>query len=139
MKNKEHKPLFEGRYGMDALNWVIFALCAVMILVSILAKTYVPLGIACVMIIVFIMRALSKKTEDRKRENHYPVAAWQAVVRWFKLQKLRFKDRKTHVYKKCPCCRQVLRLKRKKGPRDVTCPYCNTTFKLVIRFKGSNE
>ncbi len=47
--------------------------------------------------------------------------------------KMRFRDRKTHVFKKCPGCDAVIRLPKKKGEHTVCCPRCSQDFKVKIR------
>ncbi|MFR2916862.1 MAG: hypothetical protein ACLTKQ_08005 [Acutalibacteraceae bacterium] len=40
--------------------------------------------------------------------------------------------RKTHVFKKCPGCKAVLRLPRKKGKHTVNCPHCHKNFTVHV-------
>lgn len=47
--------------------------------------------------------------------------------------KMRFRDRKTHVFKKCPNCQATIRLPKRKGEHTVCCPRCSTDFKVKIR------
>ena len=47
--------------------------------------------------------------------------------------KIRFRDRKTHVFKKCPGCQATIRLPKRKGEHTVCCPRCSTDFKVKIR------
>lgn len=47
--------------------------------------------------------------------------------------KMRFRDRKTHVFKKCPNCQAVIRLPKRKGEHTVCCPRCSTDFKVRIK------
>ena len=48
------------------------------------------------------------------------------------LQKSKHRDRKTHVFRKCPACKSVLRLPRQKGKHTVRCPRCQHRFDVKI-------
>ena len=137
-ENNRAKPKKE-RVGMDALNIVFAVLAAVLIGAGFGAANLVPFVIAAVLVVLFLFRALSGNAEKRRSENQTLVDAWNAVRRWFKLQGLRWKDRKEYVYKTCPKCRHVLRVKRSKGSRDVTCPYCSTKVKVAVHFGKAKE
>lgn len=50
----------------------------------------------------------------------------------FRLTKNRFRDRKTHVYRKCPYCRAVLRLKKIRGKHRAACPRCGKSFDVKV-------
>ncbi len=47
--------------------------------------------------------------------------------------KMRFRDRKTHVFKKCPNCQATIRLPKRKGEHTVCCPRCSKDFNIKIR------
>ena len=51
----------------------------------------------------------------------------------FRRLKLRFSERKTHIYKTCPHCRATLRLPRAKGEHTTRCPRCGKEFGVKIR------
>ena len=42
--------------------------------------------------------------------------------------KLRFQERKTSLFVRCPQCKNLLRLPRGKGRLEATCPVCRNTF-----------
>ena len=46
------------------------------------------------------------------------------------MYKTMFKDRKTHVFKKCPQCKAMIRLPKRKGSHEVICPKCGREFKI---------
>lgn len=128
--------LVAGRNGLDLWNYIIIAVDVVLIVVSILVNSYLPLCIAFLLLILFLFRALSRNLAKRQKECMFFSDASKAILRQHKLNAMRWKDRKTHVYKKCPACRRVLRVKRRKGPKDIHCPYCDTDFKIIIRIPG---
>ncbi|MBR5515382.1 MAG: hypothetical protein IKU52_04190 [Clostridia bacterium] len=52
---------------------------------------------------------------------------------FLKLSKNKFRDRKTHVYRQCPCCKANLRLPKAKGIHTVKCPRCFARFEVKGR------
>ena len=126
-----------GRYGTDTLNkvylWVYVVLVLVYAVVSLLLSgasdlvntivwlSYTVLSSALIVLIFF--RMFSRNVVKRRREN-------KRFCGFFKLIRNRFRDRKTHVYRKCPSCRAVLRLPRAKGKHTVVCPRCRTRFQV---------
>lgn len=131
--------LFEGRNGLDLWNYIIIAADVICIVFSFAFDSYLPLVFAFLLLILFLYRALSRNLEKRQKENAFFSNASNAIVREHKLNQMRWKDRKTHVYKKCPACRKVLRVKRRKGKKDIHCPYCNNDFTIVIHIKGEES
>ena len=139
----EKKPLkeriagfFAGRNGLDMWNYILVAVDVILIAAAFLTDTYLPLVLAFLLLILFVYRAMSRNLAKRQKENDFFKDASKAILREWKLLGMRWKDRKTHVYKKCPACRKVLRVKRRKGEKDIHCPYCNNDFKIIIRIKG---
>lgn len=138
MKEKWNR-LLEGRNGLDLWNYIIIAVDVILIAVSFLTDSYLPLVLAFLLLILFLFRALSRNLPKRQKEAAFFSDASKAIYREHKLNSMRWKDRRTHVYKKCPACRKVLRVKRRKGPKDIHCPYCNTDFQIIIRIPGKEE
>ncbi|MBQ8063368.1 MAG: hypothetical protein IJ230_05460 [Clostridia bacterium] len=136
---KKWNALIAGRNGLDFWNYVIIVLDVLLIAVAMLTDKYLPLLIAFLLIVLFLFRALSRNLERRHKEDRFFSDASKAILREHKLNALRWKDRRTHVYKKCPACRRVLRVKRRKGPKEIHCPYCNTDFKIVIHIRGDAD
>ena len=66
----------------------------------------------------------------RRKENDFVFGIFRRIKGFFKLQKNKFKDRKTHVYRKCPKCKAVLRLPKAKGKHTVVCPRCKNRFEV---------
>ena len=120
---------FYGRYGTDTLNktllFVYIGLVVVHTVVSLFVDSilvtllYFVLSVG--LMIAIFSRTLSRNIEARRREN-------EKFCGFFRLRRNRFRDRKTHVYKKCPRCRAVLRLPKAKGRHAVVCPRCKHRF-----------
>lgn len=120
---------FYGRYGNDTLNkflMVLYLICvvAVTILSYIIQSAVFTLVGWTVTLGIFIWsfyRTMSRNIYKRRKEN-------ERFCGFFKLRKNKFRDRKTHVYRKCPKCKAVLRLPKAKGKHFVNCPRCKNRF-----------
>ena len=116
-----------GRYGNDELGFVLSLLALALILLS-----YVPLpyfGIVLPILSFFVLgyslfRSFSKNIPRRRRELECYYRIKNAPRRARELRKNKRRDKKTHLYFKCPACRAVLRVPRGKGSITVTCPRC---------------
>jgi predicted RNA-binding Zn-ribbon protein involved in translation (DUF1610 family) len=53
------------------------------------------------------------------------------IIKLFDYNKKKYKDRNTHMYKKCPKCKQKIRLPLKKGKHTVKCPNCGNRFDVA--------
>ena len=133
---------FMGRYGtvcgIDGLNWFLFALSLAFIVIGGLCVTKIALTIFNILSVVafvyFVFRFFSKNIRARQKENAFFTGFFKKIKGFFKLQKDRFRDRKTHIYRKCPHCKIVLRLPRRKGKNAVVCPKCRERFFVSSNF-----
>ena len=133
-KNKLYRFLY-GRYGTDTLNktllWVYVAVVLVYTVGSLFVKNDLASSIlmlcyillSTVLIVVIFWRMFSRKIQKRRREN-------EKFCGFFKLIRNRIRDRKTHVYRKCPRCKAILRLPKAKGKHPVVCPRCKNRFQV---------
>ena len=122
-----------GRNGIDRLGIALLVASMLLSLVNIFFRSYVYYIISLVrsvFLLLFILRALSKNLYKRQREDQVFVRIWGKVTGFFKLQKNRIRDRKTHIYRVCPHCKAQLRLPRRKGKHTVKCPKCNYRFDI---------
>ncbi len=124
-----------GRYGTDTLNKVYLGIYVAVVLIysvvslfitdpkisAILTACYLLLTLLLIVLIFF--RMFSRNVAKRRREN-------ETFCGFFRLLRNRFRDRKTHVYRKCPKCRAVLRLPKAKGKHTVVCPRCKERFRV---------
>lgn len=127
-----------GRYGMDALYKALFVFYLISIVLGAIinnfSKTgYYIISILSTLLIVFAFyRVFSKNIEMRRKENNDWLSFTLKFKKRFKLIKDKWTFRKTHVFKKCPSCKAVLRLKRKKGQHNVCCPQCKKDFTIRV-------
>ena len=129
-----------GRYGTDTLSRVIlWCYTGVLVLYFILSiifrftlaenpyasniLTVCYFLISSVLVYLLISRMFSRNIAKRRAEN-------EKFCNFFKLRRNMLRDRKTHVYRKCPKCRAVLRLPRAKGKHNVVCPRCKHRFEV---------
>ncbi len=123
---------FYGRYGNDQLNTTLLIAYLTLLVFSLFFDhlTFTVLGAVC--LIVCLFRMLSKDIHVRRAENDKFLRLSKRFTGFFKLQRNRFRDRKTHVYRRCPSCRAMLRLPKKKGEHSVCCPACKKSFGVKI-------
>ena len=120
---------FMGRYGNDTLGTVLVWSYAVLTLLMSFLSIFVDDPLFYVLYLIgsaalvwyILFRMLSRNIAKRRREN-------ERFCSFFKLFKNRFRDRKTHVYRKCPTCSAMLRLPKRKGKHSVVCPRCGERF-----------
>ena len=120
-----------GRYGTDTLQKALIGFYIVWILAHTVISIWVNsliynlayMAITTLLIVVIFYRMFSRKIEARRKEN-------AKFCGFFKLRRNKFRDRKTHVYRKCPRCKAVLRLPKAKGKHNVICPRCQNRFEV---------
>ena len=121
-----------GRYGADALfNFMLYTTVA-LITINMFFRNPVIILLEFVFLAISVFRMMSRNTAKRRAENEKFLKKIKGVKAFFKLQKDRVRDRKTHVYRRCPSFKAVLRLPKKKGKHTVKCPSCGTRFDVKI-------
>ena len=135
-KNKLQR-FFYGRYGGDTLNNVLLGVYLFIVLAYFIGSLFIPpaavkaklivsllyYALTITLFILIFYRMLSRNVVKRRREN-------ERFCGFFRLRKNKIRDRKTHVYRKCPNCRAMLRLPRAKGKHNVVCPRCKHRFEV---------
>ena len=129
-KNKLYRFMY-GRYGADTLNKVLIIIYAVVVVVFTVLSLFIDsvwfsfayFVASVTLIYITFFRMFSRNIQKRRREN-------EKFCGFFKLRRNKFRDRKTHVYKKCPHCKAVLRLPKAKGKHTVICPRCKNRFNV---------
>ena len=124
---------FYGRNGVDSLNKFIFVLYLASTLAYIITNHISAIILESVFLFILIYRTLSKKLYNRQRENEIYLNIVKLIKRPFLRFSHRIRDRKTHVYKKCPNCKKILKLKKVKGNHTVKCPNCKNAFNIKIK------
>ena len=131
---------FRGRYGIDEFNrflfWFYLATVIAMTVTELFVRNWITIALRILFALIavyMIFRAMSRSICVRQKENRRYLAVRNAVCGWFRLQKNRIRDRKTHIYRKCPYCRAILRLKRLPGKHRAACPSCGKSFEVTVR------
>ena len=128
-----------GRNGFDKFGKFLFIVYFITVTSQFIISFFAPQlvsGILSVLIIILagymFFRVFSRNLVKRQAENYKYMQISGKVKTHFSLQKSKFRDRKTHVYKKCPRCKAVLRLKKIKGKHRAVCPRCSNTFEVKV-------
>ena len=125
-----------GRNGTDAFCKALFVAYLILIVVNLfirqrtVATVLSALELALGAYIIF--RIMSRNIYKRQRENQWYLGKLGRIKGFFSLQKSKRRDRKTHVYRKCKHCKNVLRLPKAKGKHTVKCPCCQKRFEVKI-------
>ncbi len=121
-----------GRYGMDQLYHFLLVLCFILIVINIFVGSLIISLVEFIIISYSIFRVMSRNIYKRQQENARFLKLTDKPKKFFNLQKCKHRDRKTHIYKKCPSCHNNLRLPKEKGKHTVVCPCCKNRFDVKI-------
>ena len=129
-----------GRNGLDELNMFLFQVYLVLFILNIFIKSSVLSFIELILVIVTILRMISKNIYSRSKENVFFVKIKKKSLKPFNDIKRNFND-KDHVYKKCHYCKTTLKLPlpSKRGLKKVKCPDCKKRNKFLILRKMKIE
>lgn len=120
--------LMYGRYGNDALNQ--FLMLVALLLAAV--WSFVRFGLLSMLILVLLavcyFRMFSRDISRRQSENERFLSWWAPKQKMLADAWARWKDRKTHRYYKCKCCKSWLRVPRGKGKINIKCPKCGNQF-----------
>ncbi len=120
-----------GRYGTDSLTYFILGVAVVVSFVGCFVYSYLMRTFTSALCIYALFRTFSKNTYARSRENERFLYALNKFRKYRDTRRQRSADI-THIYKKCPYCRAVLRLPRRKGKHTTVCPKCLKSFKVRV-------
>lgn len=120
-----------GRYGVDTLFYILFFVAAALSVVNCFVRSVILQSVVYVIVIYAFFRTFSRNIPARRRENKI------FTDLSFKLKQKRqtYQNRKadyTHIYKKCPRCKAVLRLPRRVGKHTTICPKCGNEFSVRV-------
>lgn len=118
-----------GRYGGDKLTKHLFWFSIIMWLISVFLSASVwqvfPLGLAWLVLVFSTFRIFSRNIYARQRELVFYERLTEKPRQFFKLQKNKWHDRKTHRYFRC-ACGAVLRVPKNRGEIVIKCPKCSS-------------
>ena len=113
----------QGMYGFDPLSGVIIVLAAVLLALAGSDHLFVWL-FALLLLAAGCFRAFSQDHEARAAENEKFMALLKRPRAWLKSLRVRWENRNTKAYVRCPECHKQFALPKGKGTLRATCPYC---------------
>lgn len=125
-----------GRYGVDQLYYGLFVFYFVLLVFNAFLRWPIFTILMTADLVWIVFRMMSRNYAARRRENEVFLKLWNPIKDFFKLTWNRIRECRTHVYHKCPHCKAVLRLPRKKGAHTVRCPRCHDSFEMKVHFGG---
>ncbi len=115
----------QGRYGIDELSKALY----ITGLVFLISSLFSPLRFLNILAFAFMLwsciRCYSKNISRRRAERETYLKITGGIRSWFRLQKDKWRDRKTFRYYRCKECRAPLRVPKGKGKIRVRCPKCH--------------
>ncbi len=132
MNNKIRNFIY-GRYGIDDLYKLLLIICFILLVINMFLNNNIIRIIELLLIFIILYRSLSKNISRRKKENDKYLNIKNRIIKSFNYNKKKYEERNTHMYKKCPNCKQKIRLPLKKGKHTVKCPNCSYKFEVKCR------
>ena len=121
-----------GRYGgNDALNKTLLWTYLIILFVGALTGLDFLWYVGFLALAWNIFRMFSRNTNARTKENQISTGWIFKLKNYIKVKKSRSADF-THIYKKCPNCKAILRLPRRKGKHKTVCPKCSHEFSVRV-------
>ena len=121
-----------GRYGADQLYIALFVLYFVVLVINMFTRFWIVDVLMWVILAWLIFRTFSRNIYKRQRENEIFLKFWNPIQSELSLLFRRIREIRTHRFRKCPHCKTVLRLPRKRGKNVVRCPRCQTRFQVRV-------
>ena len=121
----------KDRYGIDELYKFLLLICFVLLVINTFVSNNIIRLFEVLLIVIIFYRYMSKNIKLRKKENDKYLEIKDKIIKLFDFNKKKYKDRNTHMYKKCPKCKQKIRLPLKKGKHTVKCPNCGNRFDVA--------
>ena len=123
----------KDRYGIDELYKFLLLICFVLLVINTFISNNIIRLFEVLLIVIIFYRYMSKNIKLRKKENDKYLEIKDKIIKLFDYNKKKYKDRNTHMYKKCPKCKQKIRLPLKKGTHTVKCPNCSNRFEVKCK------
>ena len=126
---------------IDELNRFLIVLDIVLIIISIFIKTFFLDLFKFIFLGIIIFRITSKNKLQRQKENKIYLKTVNLFTKPFKNIVRNFKDRKTHVYKRCSKCKTTLKLPlpNTRGINHAKCPECGNRVTIFSLRKKQEE
>ncbi|WP_294496711.1 hypothetical protein [uncultured Gemmiger sp.] len=116
-----------GRYGYDQFSRFLSIFALVLLILGLfLWGVFYYIGLA--VLIYSYFRTFSRNISKRYAENEWYLRHTAGLRSWANQTRVRFAQRKTYRYFRCPHCRQAIRVPKGRGRISITCPKCQTQF-----------
>lgn len=122
-----------GRYGTDILNKDILWLTLILVFVNLFVRSEILYILIYALFFYTFFRMLSKNVVSRRSENVKYLVIRNKVKKFVTLQFNKIKYYKEYKYVTCKNCKAVIRVPRKKGTRNISCPSCGAPMTIVIK------
>ena len=123
----------QGRNGPDDLYHLTTAASIILMLINVFVDSFILTLLYSSLFAYSIFRVLSRNVYKRRSENAKFIKLREEFFGFFKLLASKWRDRKTHVYRRCPACKKNLRLPKKAGEHTVKCPCCGNRFNVKVK------
>ena len=122
-----------GRNGIDGLGIFLFVIYFILNNISYFMRNFI-LNILCFLILFYmIYRVFSRNIVNRRKENDFFMCYYRKICSWFSNQSFLARERakinQTHKIYLCPKCKRKLKVPKKKGKIEISCPCGNKFFK----------
>jgi hypothetical protein len=122
------------RYGVDQLGKTLSVIALVLLIANMFIRSFIMDILIWGILIWMNYRVFSKNLFKRQLENNKYLDFSKSFKKKFSLPIRRIKEIKSYRFRKCPHCKQVLRLKRKTGKHSLVCPRCKNKVNVRIWF-----
>lgn len=117
-----------GRYGTDEYSKFLLGTAVALMVLNLFLRIGIINGAVILLLVYVYFRMFSKNIQKRYAENAKYLQLKGRLFGFFRKEKNRARDLKTHHIYKCPNCKQKIRIPRGKGKICITCPKCGTEF-----------
>lgn len=111
--------MMRGRYGTDDFGRVTLVVSCILYIISAISGWMILYYLGFVGLIYTMYRCFSRDIQGRSLEN-------QRFLKICNLERLKFDQRKEYKIFRCKSCGRNIRVPRKKGKIEVTCPVCGS-------------
>lgn len=121
-----------GRNGTDRFGQALLVFYLALFVLNLFVRSWIISLLIDIVIVYTLFRMFSRNLYKRQKENAWYCKQENKVRSYFNLRKRIWYDRHTHVYRKCPGCKKMVRLPKIKGKHVAICPSCKTNFNVNV-------
>lgn len=118
-----------GRYGGDTLNWTLIVIALLLSFIS--GFRFVGNSVFAIsgniLLLISLFRTFSRNISKRRSENQLFLSMTSPLRKRLKVVYSNITD-PSRKYFLCPQCQRVMRIPKKRGKVEITCPTCRHRF-----------